>query len=580
MRFFRDMKIRTQITSFAVLLLLAVLLFTIFFFTTFGALINQQNLQHFEAGRTAARQEISNTLLSIQQQLSGLDGDKSLQNFCFAESPWDAYIYGTAIQNNISGAVSLIEPLKAIAIDFKTENTILHGKTLDQAGYMRILDEITRLDREGRAFPALTTDDAGQYYLIFKQPLSAYSLAYKQMQSVANAYAVVQADALMPAATPEHGSILISGLSDPPEILAASNPALARQLLHAPLSLEQDRAQTINLRNINYLCGVSVLSPGIAYISVQTSASIEAGSQSIMMTAYIFLILLLLFCVWAVLHINRRIAVPMRRIEQDLSRVSSGDLSCRLADLSRDEFGQIVSSVNLLLDEIESRTKDNALAQQRLHDLEILRKNSELIALRCQINPHFLYNTLECVRSIASCYHAGAVNKIVSELIGIFRYCTAGDNYATVEEELACCRHYSEIIQIRFDGKYPFVYTVDERILHCRIPKMTLQPIVENAVYHGLEGKRDPGSVHIACAVEKNHAVVRVHDTGVGIPPETLHKMRTMLRTAPVSSQASGGIGLVNVHQRFVNEYGADYGIAVESVFGESTTVSLHIPLL
>lgn len=166
----------------------------------------------------------------------------------------------------------------------------------------------------------------------------------------------------------------------------------------------------------------------------------------------------------------------------------------------------------------------------------------------------------------------------MTELIGIFRYCTAGSNYSTVAEELTCCRHYSEIIRIRFDGKYEFRFEVSPEILHCSIPKMTLQPIVENAVYHGLEGQRFSGAVTIRGYVAQQSIVLQVHDTGAGISADRLHKLRLKIYSADASGTDGHGIGLANVHQRLANEYGAPFGLTIDSEEGRYTVITLRIP--
>lgn len=573
------LKIRTQITLFAVAILLSILLFTVFFFTAFSRLIDQQNQQHFEDMHTSAAQEIMNTLFSIQQQLMGLDSSKSLQSYYFADNPWDAYIYGTSIRNSLLEATALIDSLKVIAIDFRYQNAVISGSSLKLSSYASMLEQAMRLEREGSRFPVCITGYGGRSYLVFCQPLSVYSLSYKQMQHVANAYAIVQADVLLPDVTPQHNHLIVSTQSGAPEVIAASDNQLVDRLLSsADFPLDQSAVQSVSLDYVNYLCGISVLDEGLSYITIQTTASLEENSRSILIIAYLFLLLLFLFCGYGIFYINRRISIPMRRIENGLIHIGGGDISYRLDRMNQDEFGQIASSVNHLLDEIENQIQVNDQTRQKLHELELLQKNSELLALRYQINPHFLYNTLECVRSIAACYQADAVDQIVTELIGIFRYCTAGSNYSTVAEELACCRHYSEIIRIRFDGKYEFRFEVSPEILHCSIPKMTLQPIVENAVYHGLEGQRFSGTVTVRGYVAQQSIVLQVHDTGAGIPADRLHKLRLKIYSADASGTDGHGIGLANVHQRLANEYGAPFGLTIDSEEGRYTVITLRIP--
>ena len=578
MKLIRNLKIRTQITLFTIFILLEILLFTLLFFTLFRNFIEKQNLQYFQSTFQDVSRNMNGTLAAIQQKLAGLDGDAALQKYCFSENTWDSYIYGLTIRNDLTNSVSTLDALEAIAIDLKINDSILSSNEMDAADFAFLLDDALLHERERYQFPILITGPSGGNYFVFCQGLSAYHLSYKQMQPVGKAYAFVRLDALLPLPAAEQFSLLLHRDKNV-QILAPSDPEFSECLLTPGLlPLTGQDIQHLTIQNVHYLCGVSSFTNGLEYVMLQTTASIENSNRLLFLISCLFLSPLLLFCIWALLNINRRIAYPMRRIDEELSRISGGDLDYRLTHTRRDEFGQIAFSVNQLLDDLAERNRDNILAREQLYHLEILKKDSELMALRYQINPHFLYNSLECVRSIASCYQADAVHEIVTELIGIFRYCTTGDNYATIREEVLCCRHYSEIIRIRFDGKYTFRFSIQEQTLDCRIPKMTLQPIVENAIYHGLERQRSSGSVDISTFLEDSHVVLRIHDTGAGMSAAQLDTLRKKLRELPDSHASSHGIGLANVYQRIIHEYGAGGGLQIDSAAGEYTTVTLRIP--
>ena len=215
---------------------------------------------------------------------------------------------------------------------------------------------------------------------------------------------------------------------------------------------------------------------------------------------------------------------------------------------------------------------------------DILNKQAELDALQSQINPHFLYNTLDSIRGQALAEGVEDIADMTEALSTFFRYSISNrNNIVTLEEELENVQNYFMIQQFRFNNRFrlqmlPFSRQLLER---CRLPKLTLQPILENTILHGMEGKIGPGTITIRVDETENRTVITISDDGAGMNEETLLRLQSRLRgDEPVEMKRSrgSGIALPNVNRRIKLLFGEDYGLYVMSTLGLGTDVEISLP--
>lgn len=214
-------------------------------------------------------------------------------------------------------------------------------------------------------------------------------------------------------------------------------------------------------------------------------------------------------------------------------------------------------------------------------------RQSKINSLQSQINPHFLYNTLECIRSEAVCEGCESIAKMAKALASFFRYSISRkENVVTVEDELNNIEHYIMIQNYRFEDKFRFQVEIepqDKAACACQIPKMTIQPIVENAIFHGLETKQGECLLVIRIRLMKNLVLLTVSDNGIGMDEEQLRNLREGLeqegRREKEPSAHGNGIALYNVNQRLKLLFGESYGIHVYSIAGEGTDVEIQMPV-
>jgi two-component system, sensor histidine kinase YesM len=257
-------------------------------------------------------------------------------------------------------------------------------------------------------------------------------------------------------------------------------------------------------------------------------------------------------------------------------RVGRGDLDARYTGRATDEIGELGASFNMLLNRLNSLIEERYRSEMTIKDTEIRLKEYELNYLQAQINPHFLYNVLKTIQYMVFIGDQRA-ERMVKLLIVLFKMGIArGERVVSLEDELRHVSTYLEIQGIRFSNRFEVSIDVDAETRRLRILKLTLQPIVENAIQHGFEVSDKTGSIFIGGRVEGGTLLLTVRDTGVGMDRATLERIRADLHT----TGDTAGIGLANVNARLTLYYGEGYGLMLDSVPGEGTVVTARIPVV
>jgi len=272
---------------------------------------------------------------------------------------------------------------------------------------------------------------------------------------------------------------------------------------------------------------------------------------------------------------------PVMGLVADMRRMGGRELGHRVKVRSTNEVGALAYDINRMIENMEHMTRDILHAQAQLYELKLSKKQAEFSALQSQINPHFLYNTLNCISSIGLEYGSREIAKITSCMSRIFRYSIKQDELVSIREEVQCIRDYMQIISIRYENRYAMEVEVDDAIAELKTPKMILQPLVENAVYHGLGSKESGEGLQVSGSLnEQGDVCFRISDTGRGIDADRLANLRAKLEAAPEStdSAAISSIGLSNIHARIRLLFGEAYGVHVESMPDAGTTVIVVLP--
>lgn len=253
---------------------------------------------------------------------------------------------------------------------------------------------------------------------------------------------------------------------------------------------------------------------------------------------------------------------PINKLTTAMSQVEKGNFSVRISLKSHDEIGFLADSFNKMISNIDSLIK-------KVYHAQLKQKEAELYSLQSQINPHFLYNTLESIRGAALSYKIDSIAEMARCLSMLFRYNISEKFLVPIRDEVKNLDNYIKIQNFRHDNKFDINYNISEDILDYGILKLTLQPLVENSIKHGLEMKMGKGRIDISAAFEGSTIVIEIKDDGVGLQPKRLKELNSILeKSVPVyvrrdqeKQNSAVRIGINNVNSRIKLFFGAQYGL-------------------
>ena len=268
-------------------------------------------------------------------------------------------------------------------------------------------------------------------------------------------------------------------------------------------------------------------------------------------------------------EIARNITFPIQKLRDSMKRVQKGDFSAAEIEVYSDnEIGSLTRSFNVMTHKIQDLMAQNIQEQEQ-------KRKIELKALQSQINPHFLYNTLDSIIWMAEGKKNEEVVLMTASLARLLRQSISIENeLVTIGQEVEYVRSYLTIQKMRYKDKLEFEINVDPRITHAQIIRLVLQPIVENAIYHGLKYKESKGMLKVHGYELGERIIIDITDDGVGMDEETLKHIYDKHKV----NYHSNGVGVYNVQQRLVLYYGKEYGIIYHSEKGKGTTATVVIP--
>ena len=289
------------------------------------------------------------------------------------------------------------------------------------------------------------------------------------------------------------------------------------------------------------------------------------------------IVIVLIFVMILLAFFTNRIVNHMLRhlydILKTIRHVQSGQLDERIEVSTRDEMGELGTQLNHMLDRIQELMQEN-------FDRELLAKNSQIRALQNQINAHFIYNVLESIKMMAEIDEEYMISDSVTSLGKLLRYSMRWvSGNVRVREELEYIRNYVALINLRFDYEIILSVNMSDEMLDQEIPKMSLQPIVENAILHGIEDVAEDSTIYIKGMTEGNDCIIEVTDSGKGMSAEQVRQLEEKIAGKLEASGGDGhGIGLKNVQDRINIAFGKGYGLMIQSKETCYTKVSIRIP--
>lgn len=273
------------------------------------------------------------------------------------------------------------------------------------------------------------------------------------------------------------------------------------------------------------------------------------------------------------LIISKSVVHPIIKMCKTTEEVARGNFDVRAEVKSSDEMAILAESFNNMI--VNMGTLVGRIKQEQLN-----LRDTELKLMQAQINPHFLYNTLDTIMWLAEAGKNEEVVSMVSSLSGFFRTTLSkGRDYITVREEVSHIKSYLEIQKFRYQDIMDYEIDIPEVMYSYPILKLTLQPLVENALYHGIKNKRGKGKITVSGELMGKVMLFTVHDNGIGMTEEQLSALSNDIGYERSNSGDTAGFGLANVKERIRLNYGKDYGLDFSSIYGQETTARVTLPV-
>lgn len=339
--------------------------------------------------------------------------------------------------------------------------------------------------------------------------------------------------------------------------------------------LTSDTWETIQAEDTEYYVRCKTIGPSgwrIAGILPHRDVfrlSRELSAEMLVIVVCVALTAYLLACL-----ISQSTLKRIAQLTKTMQAVEQGNVTARLDPSGNDEITQMMEGFNQMMDRVDTLMEESVEQGRQI-------KNLELRALQAQINPHFLYNSLDLINCTAIDRNVPEISRMVNALGKFYRLSLSkGREVISLSDELKHARLYVEIQNLRFENRILAEWDTDPYADHCQIIKIVLQPVIENAILHGIfEKPSKSGHLNVSVKRRGDDILITVEDDGIGMDQETLLTYFSG-EASPERSVTSGGYGIRNIQERLTLAYGAPYGLSCESCPGEGTTVTIHIPAI
>ncbi len=291
------------------------------------------------------------------------------------------------------------------------------------------------------------------------------------------------------------------------------------------------------------------------------------------MTNFLIGVVGLLVVILTSFILSKELTKPLQFLVRSMEKVRGGDLSSRVHVKSNDEIGHLSKVYNHMTEELQKLIRQN-------YEEQLSKKEAQLQAIQAQINPHFMYNTLDTIYWMLVLEGQDKASELVISLSDIMRYSisTKDGSIVTLSQELQILNGYRIIQSARFENKLAWSIFVPDEILSFYVPKMMIQPIVENAILHGMDSQKLSLTISVEAFIVDETLVVQVIDDGKGMSEE---QVKSLLTDNNISkNQGHTGFGLPGVNRRIKIRFGDDYGLRIFSRFGEGTKVQMRLPII
>ena len=582
------LSITGQLFFFAALALIAMISLILFYNVTFSHLPTRRANAYFDVYMQQLSGQIESVLGQTENYAKTLTTSKNIQSFVSAETNYDRYMSVTPAVNSLDTILQsfpLLQDIQVLRYDGSSINSSLsYTSTWSKRMFDRIVDQyrlketpvkkgfytdmIADEDRVSFAYVSpifstrtntLSNNNIG--VLIFLCRIDSFVELISGMHSVPSATFVFSAG--------EHQTFSAEKSEDLVKIgrHVAALPFSGRE----SVSFRYDQKRYLSgcepIRNTDW---------NIFYwIDVDELTSDMRQMQRYALTGTaVFACVLVLLCFSLYLQITR----PVRTIALNLAALNTPEDRLKPMITPKNELRAIYNSVNTMLDHMQAVTQESKRVTDKLYQAEMAAKYAELAYYQKQINPHFLYNSLECIRSMAIGGATDSIEAFTQSLANIFRYAVSSVPYVPFEQEMACINDYFHVMSMRFPGRFQMTTKI-EIDPGVETMKMILQPLFENCLTHAYDAQHTRIQIQLSACYLDGCVHIRLADNGRGIAPDVLKEILAQLRQDDLPEENFHHFGLINVHRRLVLNYGKQHGLRIRSAFGHYTSVAFSFPL-
>lgn len=574
---------RMILTNICIAVLPILLLGTVGYFSYIN-ILKKNALDNINIFVTQTNNRFDEYFYRMDQLSKSIFFNRNVQAIMLENKSWQE---SDILLKNLNSYLSLEPALNSIGMisseDFRLVST---GELLMQpmVAYLREMEDKNRISNKLQISPPFLKD---QGILAFRKVKSV--LPNRYLQEIYIGVLLLDTEwiqqILRSADLADKAELYI--MNESGDLIGSSTNNPDFEQIYAQTRTNQDyKVIDFQMNGINYLYqSLPIKSLGWKFVALINEDKL-AGKASIIQYIVISAIaIMVLIVIWVAISFNIRLTHPITKMADIFDSAASGDLDARLRFGYKNEITIIQDHYNNMMNEIKKLTDNLLQSQQQLYETEMEKRMFQLNGLQSQINSHFLYNVLHSIRGMALSNAKREVAVAIDNLVSYFRYITRTDEFVLLHKELEHLERYIDIQKIRFGERLQFKVIVDQGLGARSIVKLILQPLVENALFHGLEGKPGRWIIRIHATIEEeNQLLIKVMDNGIGMSEERLMRMHlefeSMNKNSSETAGLGQGIGLVNIHKRIQIYYGKPYGLSIKSWKNRGTVVTVSVPLI
>lgn len=584
MKFFKKLSIRIQVLTIGFIIVAIVPIIVLNAYKQSSELIIEQNTQYNKELISIMKERVSANYTEVSKLMVNLGYDATVQNFLVENDNLKIY----EVSKKIDSLMDVFKNTNSDILDISIVNNA--GKVVSLKGSIPDIYSLTnRSEQDGAVHYAgfrKASHNSDRDKFLFS--MNIFSLGNKATYGENAGFMMIGLDShslnkeieKYPrlAGTNfylfENNNIVFSNSNQDDNLIQQINtPLFEDQQDHTIIETNKGTRYIVQSLALPEIKGKIVTATPISLLT--------KGLQPLKTNSYILIILMLLLISipYSILMMN--ILKPLSKLMTFMKQLKTGSLNILQSKVSLEGYAEIEmisSEFNTMLHRINNLTNQLIQSDTQLYQSELEKQRLQYAFLQSQINPHFLSNTLDTIKGIAIAQGSKETYEMAGALSRMLRYSIKGGDEVSLGEELQIVKAYIRIHQLRFSDRFTYEQICPEELLQLQIPKMIIQPIVENALTHGLETLAAGGIVRIHVEQVDSVLMITISDNGSGIDPARVEELNHLLQSEDKNTILNEHIGVANVHHRIHVKYGDPYGLSLRSEQGKGTAITLSFP--